>query len=55
MGALIIFVTGSLESYKRFRNRTISMYLDFKVFEEKLKLREKYLKTLIAESSQKPL
>lgn len=47
-----VFVTGSLESYKKFRNKTISIYLDFKVFEEKLKLREKYLKTLIAESSQ---
>ncbi len=47
-----VFVTGSLESYKKFRNKTISMYLDFKVFKEKLKLREKYLKTLIAESSQ---
>ena len=47
-----VFVTGNLKSYKKFRDKTISMYLDFKIFKEKLKLQENYLKTLIAESSQ---
>ena len=48
-----VFVTGNHESYKKFRDKTISMYLDFKLFKEKLKLQEKYLKTLIAETSPK--
>ncbi len=47
-----VFVTGNLKSYKKFRDKTISMYLDFKIFKEKLKLQENYLKNLIAESSQ---
>lgn len=48
-----LFVTGNPESYKKFRDKTISMYLDFKLFKEKLKLGEKYLKTITAETSPK--
>lgn len=48
-----LFVTGNQESYKKFRDKTISLYLDFKLFKEKLKLGEKYLKTLTAETSPK--
>jgi hypothetical protein len=41
----------NLDSYKKFRDKAISMYLDFRVFKDKLKLQEKYIKSLTRESS----
>lgn len=47
-----IFLAGDREAYKRFRDRVVSMYLDFKLFREKMKLRERYLQFLEAEKGR---